>query len=192
QLGLGNIGAEVFRLARPLDMNFIAHDPYANIGLARELGVRLVEVDELFREADILSISCPLTDQTRQIVNAERLALMKPTSYLINTSRGAVVDETALAKTLREHRIAGAALDVFEQEPTPTAHPFFKLDNVIVTPHALSWTDQCFAGIGAADIAAVLDIMHGRVPKGIVNSDVVSRAAWRTKLNRYGQQFGLK
>lgn len=190
QLGIGNIGAEVFRLAKPFEMNFIAHDPYVDPKVAKELGVRLVGLEELFREADVLSVSCPLNEETHHIVNAERLALMKPTAYLINTSRGPVVDEAALTAALQEGRIAGAGLDVFEQEPSPADNPLYRLDNVIVTPHALCWTDQCFAGIGAADVKAVFDVMHGRVPTGIVNREIVEQPAWRAKLERYRAVFG--
>jgi phosphoglycerate dehydrogenase-like enzyme len=189
-LGIGNIGAEVFRLAQPFDMKLIAHDPYVDSAVARDLGVRLVGLEELFRESDVLSVSCPLNEETRHIVNAERLALMKPTAYLINTSRGPVVDEAALTSALQEDRIAGAGLDVFEEEPSPAGNPLYGLDNVIVTPHALCWTDQCFAGIGAADVKAVLDVMHGRVPAGIVNREIVDRPAWQEKLERYQAAFG--
>jgi phosphoglycerate dehydrogenase-like enzyme len=189
-LGIGNIGAEAFRLAKPFDMKFIAHDPYADPAVARDLGVRLVGLEELFRESDVLSVSCPLNEETRHIVNAERLALMKPSAYLINTSRGPVVDEAALTRTLQEGRIAGAGLDVFEEEPSPADNPLYRLDNVILTPHALCWTDQCFAGIGAADVKAAFDVMHGRVPTGIVNREIVDRPAWRDKLERYQAEFG--
>jgi phosphoglycerate dehydrogenase-like enzyme len=138
----------------------------------------------------VLSVSCPLNEETRHIVNAERLALMKPTAYLINTSRGPVVDEAALTSALQQGQIAGAGLDVFEQEPSPADNPLYRLDNVIVTPHALCWTDQCFAGIGAADVKAVFDVMHGRVPTGIVNRQIVDRPAWRDKLERFKATFG--
>jgi phosphoglycerate dehydrogenase-like enzyme len=188
-LGIGNIGAEAFRLAKPFDMKFIAHDPYADPAVARDLGVRLVGLEELFAEADVLSVSCPLNEETRHIVNAERLALMKPTAYLINTARGPVVDEAALTRALQEGRIAGAGLDVLEQEPSPADNALYRLDNVILTPHALCWTDQCFAGIGAADVKAVFDVMHGRVPTGIVNREIVDRPAWRAKLERYQAAF---
>ncbi len=190
QLGIGNIGAEVFRLAKPFGMHFIAHDPYVDPKVAKELGVRLVGLEELFRGADVLSVSCPLNDDTHHIVNAERLALMKPTAYLINTARGPVVNEKAVTTVLQEHRIAGAGLDVFEEEPSPTDNPLYQLDNVLLTPHALCWTDQCFAGIGAADVKAVFDVMHGRVPTGIVNREIVDQPAWQAKLERYRAQFG--
>jgi D-3-phosphoglycerate dehydrogenase len=189
-LGIGNIGAEAFRLAKPFHMKFIAHDPYADPAMARDLGVRLVGLEELFAESDVLSVSCPLNEETRHIVNAERLALMKPTAYLINTSRGPVVDEAALTTALQEGRIAGAGLDVLEQEPSPADNPLYRLDNVILTPHALCWTDQCFAGIGAADVKAVFDVMHGRVPTGIVNREIVDQPEWQAKLERYAAQFG--
>lgn len=189
QLGIGNIGAEVFRLARPLEMRCIAHDPYADPALAAELGVELVDLDTLFRDADFLSVSCPLTDETHKIVNAERLALMKSSAYLINTSRGPVIDEPALTAALAERRIAGAGLDVFEAEPCPADAPILALDNVIVTPHALCWTDQCFAGIGACDVRAALEMMAGRVPDGIVNREIVDAPGWRAKLEANATRF---
>ena len=109
-LGIGNIGAEVFRMAKPFDMKFIAHDPFADKAVAAELGIELVGIEDLFRRADVLSVSCPLTPETRHIVNAERLALMKPTAYLINTARGPIVDQKALTKVLAgaPHRRRGA------------------------------------------------------------------------------------
>lgn len=182
QLGMGNIGAEVFRLAKPFDLRFIAHDPYGDPARAAELGVELVGLEELFERSDYLSISVPLTAATRHIVDARLLGLMKPTACLINTSRGPVVDQRALHEALRERRIAGAGLDVFETEPCPADEPILRLDNVIVTPHALCWTDECFAGNGAADVRAVLDVMRGRVPAGIVNREIVDDPAWRAKL----------
>ena len=101
-----------------------------------------------------------------------------------------MVDQKALTEALQEGRLAGAGLDVFEQEPNPAGDPLYQLDNVLLTPHALCWTDQCFAGIGAADVKAVLDVMHGRVPTGIVNREVVDQPAWQDKLKRYRQAFG--
>jgi phosphoglycerate dehydrogenase-like enzyme len=183
-LGIGNIGAELFRLAKPFDMTFIAHDPFASPAAARELGIELVDLDEVFRRSDVLTVNCPLTDETRHLVNARRLALMKPTAFLINTARGPIVDQQALTTVLVERRIAGAGLDVFEVEPVPADEPLLKLDNVIVTPHALCWTDQCFAGNGAADVRAVLDIQHGRVPRGVVNRDVLDNQIFKERLER--------
>ncbi|MCO5070894.1 MAG: dehydrogenase [Rhizobiaceae bacterium] len=189
-LGIGNIGAEVFRMARPFDMKFIAHDPFADSGVARELGIELVSLEELFRRADVLSVSCPLTDETRHIVNAERIATMKPSAYLINTARGPIVDQAALTKALQKNRIAGAGLDVLEQEPPEADDPILKLDNVILAPHALCWTDQCFAGNGAADVKAVFDVMQGHEPRGVVNREVLSSERWKARLADYASRFG--
>ena len=189
-VGMGNIGAEMFRLARPLDMRFIAHDPYADPALAADLGVTLTDPDSVFREADFLCVNCPLSDETHHLVNQDRLGLMKPTAFLINTARGPIVDQAALTKALREGGIAGAGLDVFEQEPSDADEPLLTLDNVIVTPHALCWMDQLFAGSGAADVRAVLAVMAGRIPDGIVNRNVVDRPGWRARLAGYAQRFG--
>ena len=189
-VGIGNIGAEVFRLAKPFDMRFIAHDPFADPKLAAELGVELVALEEVFRRADVVSVSCPLTPETHHLVNAERLALMKPTAFLINTARGPIVDQKALTRALQDGTIAGAGLDVLEQEPPDPADPILKLDNVILAPHALCWTDQCFAGIGAADVKAVLDVRQGREPRGLVNRAVLDNPRWTERISALRTRFG--
>lgn len=184
-IGVGNIGAELFRLARPFGMRFIAHDPFADAAIAAELGIELLSLDELFARSDILTVNCPLTTATRHLVSAERLNLMKSSAYFINTARGGIVDQEALTRVLRDGRIAGAGLDVLEVEPPSPDDPLLKLENVILSPHALCWTDQCFAGNGAADIRAVLDIRQGKVPFGIVNREVIDRPGFAGKLRRY-------
>lgn len=189
-IGIGNIGAEMFRMAKPFDMKFIAHDPFADKKMAAELGIELVSLEDVFRRSDIVSVSCPLSPETHHLVNAERLALMKPTAYFINTARGPIVDQKALTKALQERRIAGAGLDVLEQEPPEPDDPILKLDNVILAPHALCWTDQCFAGNGAADVKAVLEVQHGREPRGIVNRDVLKHPDWQRRLADFAQKFG--
>lgn len=189
QLGMGNIGAEVFRLASPFGLRLIAHDPYADAALARELGVELVSPETLFAESDFLSVSVPLSEATHHFVNAERLAAMKRTAFLINTARGPVVDQSALYQALAAGTIAGAGLDVFESEPCPSDEPILGLDNVIVTPHALCWTDECFSGNGAACVATAFAVMEGRVPRGLVNRGIVDNPAWKAKLERYAHTF---
>ena len=179
-IGIGNIGAEMFRMAHPFGMRFIAHDPFADRAVAADLGVDLVELETVFREGDFVTVNCPLTQQTRHLVNAERLAAMKPSAFLINTARGPIVEQQALIDVLRAGRIAGAGLDVQQQEPIDPADPLLTLDNVILTPHALSWTDQCFAGIGASAVRSVIDVAAGRVPEGLVNRDVLQHARWRS------------
>jgi len=190
-LGAGNIGAEAFRLAKPFDMKLIAHDPFADSKLMAEMGVELVGIEDLFRRSDILSVSCPLTEATKHIVNAELLGLMKPTSYLINTARGPVVDQKALTKALAERQIAGAGLDVLEEEPPDLNDTILGLDNVILTPHALCWTDQCFAHQGALDIQAVLEYRDGRVPTGtIVNRAALDSGSWRARISALRERLG--
>jgi D-3-phosphoglycerate dehydrogenase len=184
-LGIGNIGAELFRLVKPFDMRFIAHDPAADAKLAAELGIELVGLEDVFRRADVVTVNCPLSPATRHLVNAERLALMKPSAFLINTARGPIVDQAALTAVLRARRIAGAGLDVLEQEPPDPSDPLLKLDNVILTPHALCWTDQCFAGNGAADVKAVLDVQHGREPRVVVNKAVLASKRWRKRIAEF-------
>ena len=187
-VGIGNIGAEVFRLAKPFGMRFIAHDPYVNPALAVELGIRLVDLDTVFRESDFVTLNCPLTQATRHLVDARRLSLMKPTAFLINCARGPVVDQSALTKVLQERRIAGAGLDVFDPEPPHSDDPILKLDNVILTPHALCWTDQMFEGIGTRDMQAVLELSRGQVPSGIVNSAVLDNPIWQQRIARYSSR----
>jgi D-3-phosphoglycerate dehydrogenase len=189
-IGIGNIGAELCRLARPFGMCLIGHDPFVDPRVPADLGVELVGLDEVFRRADFVAVNCPLSDSTHHLVDAEHFALMKPTAYLINTARGPIVNQQALAHALSSRRIAGAGLDVFEPEPPDPNDPILKLENVILTPHALCWTDQCFAGIGAADVQAVLDIQHGREPRVVVNRAVLATEIWRGRMAEFGCRFG--
>jgi phosphoglycerate dehydrogenase-like enzyme len=188
-LGMGNIGTEVFKLAQPFDMRFIAHDPYADSRIAAALGVTLVSLEGLFRESDVLSVSCPLSETTRGIVDAPMLELMKPSAFLINTSRGGVVDQAALVEALQAEQIAGAGLDVLAEEPPDGDDPILSLENVILSPHALCWTDQCMAGNGAADVAAVRSLMRGRPPAHVVNVAVIESADFKQRLNVYAKRF---
>ncbi len=186
-LGIGNIGAEVFRLAKPFEMKFIAFDPHADKKVAAELGIRLVDLETVFRESDVLSVSCPLTPETRHLVNADRLALMKPTAYLINTARGPVCEQKALTRVLAEGRIAGAGLDVLDPEPPAADDPILKLDNVVFAPHALCWTDQFINTTAGVNYTAIAEVMAGRVPTvgKLVNPGIVDNPRWKAKLAAY-------
>jgi phosphoglycerate dehydrogenase-like enzyme len=172
-IGIGNIGAELFRLARPLEMKHIAHDPAADPAIATELGIRLVDMETLFRESDFLAVNCPLNEHTLGLVSERLLALMKPSAYLINTARGPIVDERALLAALVNKRIAGAGLDVFEEEPTPASNPLLRLENVIVTPHGICFTDECMQGLAQSAFHAALDVAAQRKPPYIVNSEAL-------------------
>jgi phosphoglycerate dehydrogenase-like enzyme len=189
-LGVGNTGAETARLSKPLDMNFIGYDPYVDPEVVAPLGIRVVGLEELFRQSDILVVACPLTKETYHLVNGDRLALMKPTAFLINGARGPIVDQAALVDALKSGQIAGAGLDVFEKEPPDPDDPIKSLDNVILCPHALCWTDQCFADCFTEATDAVLNVMRGREPKGIINHEILKDDTWRSKLTSYRQYFG--
>jgi len=158
-LGLGNIGARVARVARAFDMDVIAWSQNLTPEKAAAAGARLVSKAELFEQADYLSIHLVLSDRTRGIVGAEDLARMQPTAYLVNTSRGPIVDETALLDALRNHRIAGAGLDTYDVEPLPANHPLLALDNVLLAPHLGFVTKDAYAkfyGDTVENVAAYL------------------------------------
>jgi phosphoglycerate dehydrogenase-like enzyme len=184
-IGLGNIGSEVVRLAAPLEMKPVACDPYVAPERAAELGVELVDLETLLSSADYVVVLCSLTPETHHLLNADRLGLMKPTAFLINTARGPIVDQAALTEALAERRIRGAALDVFEQEPVNPNDPLFALDNVIVTPHALCWTDEWAYITGRSAMESILAIAAGNVPNYVVNKEVVDVPAFQGKLQRY-------
>jgi phosphoglycerate dehydrogenase-like enzyme len=178
-VGLGNIGRELAALARPLGLELLAHDPFADPAVAAAAGVSLVALDDLLRWSDYVCVCCALTPDTRHLLNADRLALLKPTAYLINVARGPIVDQAALTRCLRERRIAGAGLDVFEQEPIDPADPLLGLDNVILAPHSLCWTDECFGLIGRDAVGSLIDVAEGRVPRHVVNRDALTHERLR-------------
>jgi phosphoglycerate dehydrogenase-like enzyme len=182
-VGLGNIGSELFRLAKPLDMRFLAYDPYANPSKAEELAVQLVGLNTLARESDVLAVNCPLTPETHHMVNADLLAAMKPAAYLINTARGPIVDRAALTAALVNGCLAGAGLDHVESQPLDADDPLLAMDNVIVTPVGLAWTDHLSAGNGRGVAEAVLDLLEGRNPRNVVNPAVLDARAWRSRLS---------
>ncbi len=180
-IGAGGIGKEILRMARTFDLKLLAADPYVNALELSYVGARKVDLETLLRESDFIVLITLLNEQTRHLMAAPQFALMKPTAYFINVSRGPVVDEPALIDALRAGRIAGAGLDVFEQEPIDPANPLLTMDNVIVTPHALCWTDECFHNMASTGLTSIVDVLAGRVPEFIVNRDVLTHsrvAAW--------------
>ena len=183
-VGMGNIGTEVFRMAAPFGMRHIAADPAFDAAAGAELGVELLPVDEVFRQADFLSLNCPLNDDTRHLASAERLALMKPTAYLINTSRGPVVDQAALHWALVEGTIAGAGLDVMNPEPSDANEPLHGLANVILSPHALGYSDQLWASMAEINMGDFRRVIAGEAPENVVNPEVLDRPGFRDKLAR--------
>jgi D-3-phosphoglycerate dehydrogenase len=181
-VGAGRIGKELLRLARTFDMRLLAADPYAEELELNYIGARKVALEVLMAEADFVVVTALLNEETRHLVNAKQLARMKPTAYLINVARGPVVDEKALYEVLSARKIAGAGLDVFEEEPTPATNPILKLDNVIVTPHALCWTDELFGNIARTAIGAVLAVHAGRRPQFLVDAAALAHPRARAWL----------
>ena len=181
-IGLGNIGQEVCRLLAPHEMCLLATDPQVAPAVAGELGVELVPLEGLLASADFVLVCCALTDTTRHLIGAAELARMRPTAQLINVARGPIVDQAALIEALRSGAIAGAALDVFEDEPIDPDDPLLQLDNTILAPHALAWTDESFRLMGESAFAGILAASEGRTPTNVVNPEVLDAFRFRDKL----------
>jgi phosphoglycerate dehydrogenase-like enzyme len=184
-LGLGHSGRELVRLVGPFAMRVLAFSPHADPAMADALGVRLTSLEEVLRQADFVSLHCRLTEQTRHLLGAAELALLKPTAYLVNVARGGLIDQPALVRVLRERSIAGAGLDVFEVEPVPPDDPLLALDNVIVTPHWLASSSDVWRATGRAMAEGMLRAACGRVPEHLVNPEVLDRPGFRAKLARF-------
>jgi D-3-phosphoglycerate dehydrogenase len=170
-VGGGGIGQELLRVSAPFGMRRLVADPYASGQAMAGLGAELVPLEQLLREADFVVIACLLNEETRHLIGARQFALMKPSAFFVNVARGPIVDERALIEALRTGRIAGAGLDVFEQEPVDPGNPLLAMDKVIVTPHALCWTDECFHAIATTGLQSVVDFSLGRRPRHVVNPE---------------------
>src|SRR5262245_24661833 len=173
-VGLGRIGAAVAERARGFGMNILAYDPYFSREAAAELGVQMVTLDEVFALSDFIAIHTPLTDETRGLINAAAIDKMKPGVRLINCARGGLIDEPALAEAIRAGKVAGAALDVFEQEPTAPDNPLLALDQVIATPHLGASTTEAQVGVATMIAEQVLDYLKQGTVRGAVNMPAVS------------------
>jgi D-3-phosphoglycerate dehydrogenase len=171
-IGLGHIGREVAKRARAFDLAIIAYDPHVDARTAVKHGVELVGLDEVFERADFVSAHAPLNDSTFHIVNARTLALMKPTAYFFNTARGPLVDEPALSDALKSGRIAGAGLDVFEQEPTAPDNPLYGLPNVVLTPHAAGYSDHSITRGRQMAATEMARMLNGSYPTNLLNPEV--------------------
>ena len=172
-IGLGNVGSEVSRRARGLEMKIIAHDPFISADLAQSLRVELVSLEKLLKESDFISLHVPLTARTKGLIGTKQLALVKPTVRIINCARGGLINEEALAKAVKEKRVAGAAIDVFATEPTIESI-LFEDDNIIVTPHLGASTAEAQA-MAARDVAEqVVDVLQGQPAKYSVNAPYIS------------------
>ena len=185
-IGCGNIAREMFRMARAFGFGrLLACDPYVEPDSVRDLGIEITDMDTVLRESDFVAVNTFLNASTLGLVGERELKLMKPTAFLINTARGPIVQEDALVRALEQKWIAGAGTDVFAQEPPRADHPLFRLENVIVTPHGLAWTEDLMYGNAVEACENVLAVSRGEPPRGIVNRAVLDSPAFQNKLARY-------
>jgi phosphoglycerate dehydrogenase-like enzyme len=178
-VGFGNIARLVLARARPFGFRVIASDPYVTAEAAAAEGVTLVPLDQLLAEADIVSLHVFLNAETRHLIDARRLALMKPDAFLINTSRGPVVDEDALVEALRAGKLAGAGLDVFEVEPVPADSPLLGMPNVVLTSHIASYSEEGDVAHQARTVEILSQVIDGGLPerKVVINKDLYDTLA---------------
>ncbi|GFP29463.1 2-hydroxyacid dehydrogenase [Candidatus Hakubella thermalkaliphila] len=171
-VGAGRIGSALARRSVGFKMSLLYHDPYPNRELEEELGAKRVDLDTLLKESDFISIHVPLTQETHHLIGEKEFGLMKPSAHLVNTSRGPVVDEEALVRALRDRRIAGAGLDVYEHEPELTPG-LAELDNVVLVPHIASASTETRTKMATMAAQSIVDFFEGRRPTHCVNPEVL-------------------
>lgn len=185
-VGIGHVGSRVAELCRGLfAMRVLACDPYLTRAEIAARGAEKVELDELLGRADFVSINCPLSDETRGMIGPRQYALMKPQAYFINTARGFIHDEAALAEAIEKKKIAGAGLDVWEKEPPPHDHPLLMYDNVLLSPHTAGITREARRNIATVAAEQLLDTLDGKRPPNILNGEV-----WPAYARRFERTFG--
>jgi phosphoglycerate dehydrogenase-like enzyme len=178
-VGLGNTGRDLLTLVRPFEMRVIAADPAVSPSEAKALGVELKSLDDVLRDSDFVSLHVPLVPATRSLIGERELALMRPHAYLVNTARGPIVDQAALTRALARKQIAGAGLDVFAVEPIAADDPLLALDNVVLAPHSLCWTDECWRGCAESALRAIVTVAEGKRPNHVVNPEALAHARQR-------------
>jgi D-3-phosphoglycerate dehydrogenase / 2-oxoglutarate reductase len=177
-LGFGNVGKAVARRAAAFDMTLLVADPYVDVAAVRDMGVEPVSFGALLSRADVISLHAPLTPETRNILNAKAIAQMKDGAFVVNTSRGGLIDEPALVEALASGKLSGAGLDVVRDEPPPADNPLFHLENVVLTPHVGSDTTGTFAKVFESAVTDILMLFSGEKPGHIVNPKAVKHPRW--------------
>ena len=186
-IGLGNVGRRIAELCKGLlRMNVLAYDPYLSASEMATRGGEKVELDDLLRRSDFVSISCPLTKDNRNMISAREYALMQKHAFFITTARGFIHDEVALADALRNKQIAGAGLDVWAKEPPLPDHPLLQFDNVLASPHTAGVTKEARENMGRIAAEQVLDALDGKRPPRIINPEV-----WPAYVKRFEKAFGF-
>ncbi|AZR71969.1 hydroxyacid dehydrogenase [Anoxybacter fermentans] len=171
-VGFGKIPRRLAEKAKPFGFEIIVYDPFVDEKVEKEYGVKLVELDELMKRSDFVSVHAPLNENTKHMIGARELGLMKESAFIINTARGAVIDEKALIETLKNKKIAGAALDVAEQEPIAKDNPLLDMDNVIITPHVGWYSEEAQIELQTKAARGVADVLIGKKPEYLVNKEV--------------------
>lgn len=181
-VGFGGAGKRLRKLVEPFGMRVLAYDPMlpASVFEAQK-AERAESLETLFETSDYVSLHCPLNDATTHLVDRRLFDRMKPTAYFFNAARGPIVNEPDLIEALQSGRIAGAGIDCFEQEPPSPDNPLFQLDNVLLAPHAVCWTDECFQAIGESAVRSILSVMRGEEPFGLLNPEVLTRKGFQEK-----------
>jgi len=174
-VGFGHIAQLVAKRMSGFDMTVLVHDPFVSHDDMAAKGVQSATMDELLAGSDFVSLHCPLTEQTRGLIGERELRMMKPSALLINTARGPVVQESVLVRALREGWIAGAGLDVFEEEPTPVDNPLLEMDNVVVTPHSAGISDLTSEKQWRLSVESAIAFSKGQWPRSYVNPQVSPR-----------------
>jgi D-3-phosphoglycerate dehydrogenase / 2-oxoglutarate reductase len=185
-VGIGNVGRRIAQLCGMLGMQVLAYDPYLSADEIAARGATKVTLDELMARGDYVSINCPLTDETRGMIGAREIARMQPHAYLMTTARGFIHDERALYDALRDKKIAGAGLDVWDKEPPGPEHPLLKLDNVIASPHTAGYTPEARRNMGRIAAEQLIGCLDGSRPHRLVNPDV-----WPAYVQRFERTFGF-
>ncbi len=190
-VGFGGAGRRLARLVEPFEMQVIVHDPFVSDEiLAKSGAVRAASLQDLFARSDYISIHCMLNDETRGLINADLFGRMKPTAYFFNAARGPIVNERDLIDALRTGKFAGAGLDCFEEEPPKPDNPLLTMDNVLLAPHAVCWTDECFQAIGESAVRSILSVKRGEVPFGLLNPEVLQSPGFKAKAARLRERLG--
>lgn len=169
-VGLGRIGQRVALLAKAFGMEIYAYDPFIDHDFCQVNGIEIMEMDQLLMTCDYVSLHLPLNDQTRNFIDAKKLSLMKSDSFLINTARGGLVDESALYQALKEKRISGAAIDVYSQEPPPADFKLFELDNVVLTPHNAGYSEEIIIQTGFLVVESLITALNNEIPPNSLNA----------------------
>ena len=186
-VGLGNVGRRIAELCKGLlGMKVLAYDPYLTAAEMAARGGEKVELDDVLRRSDYVSINCPLTRESRGMIGAREFALMQPHAFFITTARGFIHDEAALFDALRDKRIAGAGLDVWAREPPPPDHPLLQFDNVLASPHTAGVTREARANMGRIAAEQMLDTLDGKRPPRLINPE-----AWPAYARRFEKAFGF-